>query len=220
MKTFLAILTAAVLGSVTAAEYTVKQLSLHEGAVVENGVLKLDGKKAYATIPGTEDIAIASPGVTFACSIRPQFDARKGNSNEIMDSYFSKKGAPFILCRWAGLISSRVLNTETRKYDIERCWFLPKAGQWTHLAFVFEPVPGRENVWTQRFYVNGKLKLEKTAENFSPAAGDGPVELGKGWGGPWMFTGEMADITVEQKILSPDEIAVLAARSRAANSRQ
>ena len=218
MKVFLAVLTAAVLGSVTAAEYDVKQLTLHEGAITENGVLKLDGKKAYATIPGTEDVAVAAPGITFACSVRPRFDARKGKDGEIMDSYFSKKGAPFTLCRWAGILSIRLMDTETKKYHVERCWALPKAGVWTHLTFVLEPADGRNDAWIQRIYVNGKLKLEKTAEGLSPAAGNGSVELGKGWGGPWMFTGEMTDIMVEQKVLSPDEIAALAAKSRAADS--
>ena len=66
-----------------------------------------------------------------------------------------------------------------------------------------------------RIYVNGKLKHEKTVENLSPAGGKGPVELGKGWGGPWMFTGEMADIFVEQKALTAADVAALSAKSRA-----
>jgi len=216
VKKFFALLSAAVLGSVFAVEYDVKQLTLCEGAVVENGVLVLDGKKAYATIPGTEDVAIAAPSVTFSCSVKPKFDARKGKDGEIMDSYFSKKGAPFTLCRWAGILSIRLMDTETKKYHIERCWALPKAGEWTHLAFVLEPADGRNDAWIQRIYVNGKLKLEKTAEGLSPAAGNGSVELGKGWGGPWMFTGEMADIVIERKALTAAEAAALSARSRAA----
>ena len=216
MKAFPAVLSAVILGSVTAAEYDVKQLTLHEGAITENGVLKLDGKKAYATIPGTEDVAIAAPGMTFACSVKPRFDARKGKDGEIMDSYFSKKGAPFTLCRWAGIISARIMDAETKKYRIERCWALPKAGVWTHLTFVLEPADGRNDAWIQRIYVNGKLKLEKTAEGLSPAAGNGSVELGRGWGGPWMFTGEMADIVIERKALTAAEAAALSARSRAA----
>lgn len=215
MKKFFVLLSAAVLGSVFSAEYDVKQLTLCEGAAVENGVLVLDGKKAYATIPGTEDVAIAAPGVTFACAVKPKFDARKGKGEEIMDSYFSKKGAPFTLCRWAGIVSIRVLPAGGKKYHIERCWALPKADAWTHLAFVFEPAGGKENAWVQRIYVNGKLKHEKTAEGLSPAGGKGPVELGKGWGGPWMFTGEMADIFVEQKALTAADVAALSAKSRA-----
>ncbi|MBQ7208087.1 MAG: LamG domain-containing protein [Lentisphaeria bacterium] len=215
MKKFFALLSAAVLGNVFAVEYDVKQLTLCEGAAVENGVLVLDGKKAYATIPGTEDVAIAAPGVTFSCAVKPKFDARKGKDGEIMDSYFSKKGAPFTLCRWAGILSARVMDAGTKKYHVERCWALPKAGEWTHLAFVFEPAIDKGNAWIQRIYVNGKLVHEKTAEGLSPAAGKGPVELGKGWGGPWMFTGEMADIVIERKALTAAEAAALSAKSRA-----
>ena len=215
MKKFFAVLAAAAAASAFAAEYDVKQLTLCEGAAVENGVLVLDGKKAYATIPGTEDVSVAAPGVTFACSVKPRFDARKGKDGEIMDSYFSQKGAPFTLCRWAGIVSIRLMDAETKKYHVERCWALPKAGVWTHLTFVLEPADGRNDAWIQRIYVNGKLKLEKTAEGLSPAAGNGPVELGKGWGGPWMFTGEMADIVIEQKALTAAEAASLSAKSRA-----
>ena len=219
MKRFLILIALGTFGSLLATEYDVKQMTLHEGAVIKNDILILNGKKAYAEVPGTENITITSPGVTFACSVKPQFDTRKGNGNEMMDSYFSKKGAPFIFCRWGGLISSRILNSQTKKYDIERCYALPKAGEWTHLAFVLEPVSGEENVWIQRFYVNGKQKFEKKVENFSPSAGSGPVELGKGWGGAWMFTGEMTDIVIEQKALTAAEIATLAARSQGARQK-
>ena len=215
MRKGLILLAAAVLGSVMAAEYPVEKLTLCGGAVAENGVLKLDGTKAYAVIPGTETIAAVAPGATFACSVKPQFEARKGAPNEIMDAYFSKKGVPFTLCRWGGAISSRIRNTLTNKYEIVRCYALPPANAWTHLAFVLEPVSGRENVWNFRFYVNGQQKFEKTVENLSPDTGRGPVELGKGWSGPWMFAGEMADITIEQKVLTAEEIASLAAKSRA-----
>ncbi|MBQ7207904.1 MAG: hypothetical protein IJS01_08920 [Lentisphaeria bacterium] len=215
MKKFFSLLSAALFASAFAAEYDVKQLTLCGGAVVEDGVLVLDGKKACATIPGTEDVSIAAPGVTFACAVKPKFDARKGENGEIMDSYFSKKGAPFTLCRWGGLISARIMDAGTKKYHIERCWTLPRAGVWTHLAFVFEPAGDKGNAWIQRIYVNGKLKHEKTVEGLSPAAGKGPVELGKGWGGPWMFTGEMADIFIERKALTAAEAAALSAGSRA-----
>ena len=215
MRTALILLAAAVFGGMAAAEYPVEKLTLCGGAAVENGVLKLDGKKAYATIPGTEAVALVAPGATFACSIKPQSEARRGAPNEIMDAYFSKKGVPFTLCRWGGAISSRVRDTATGKYEIVRCYALPKAGAWTHLAFVIEPVSGKENAWNFRFYVNGQQKLEKTVENLSPDACRGPVELGKGWAGPWMCAGEMADIVVEPKVLTAEEIAGLAAKSRA-----
>ncbi|MBQ7206168.1 MAG: LamG domain-containing protein [Lentisphaeria bacterium] len=215
MRKALIILAAALLGGMSAAEYPVEKLTLCGGAVAENGVLKLDGRKAYAVIPGTESVAVVAPGATFACSVKPQFEARKGARNEIMDAYFSKQGVPFTLCRWGGAISSRIRNAATGKYEIVRCYALPKAGAWTHLAFVIEPAAGKENVWNFRFYVNGQLKFEKTVENLSPDVGRGPVELGKGWAGPWMFSGEMTDITVEPKVLTAEEIAGLAAKSRA-----
>ena len=101
--------------------FDAKSFVLHDGAVVENGILKLDGKKAYATIPGTEKISFAAPGVTFACAVKPAFDARKG-SGEMMDSYFSRNRAPFTICRWGGLISTRIVNKKTGKYQMRRAY--------------------------------------------------------------------------------------------------
>lgn len=213
MKAFFSTLAAACL-AVSAAEYGAEQLKLVGAAAVNDGVLVLDGK-GYAAIPGTESVNIAAPGATFACSVNPKFDVQKKES-EKLDSYFSKDRTPFTICRWAPQISSRVFNNRTQKYVIERCDFQPKAGVWTHLAFVFEPAPEKTDVWIMRFFVNGKLKHEKTVENLSPAIGRGPVEVGKGWGGPWTFTGKMADFSVAQKVLTSDEIAVLFAKSRAA----
>ena len=214
-KIFALLLTAGFFCAGSAAEYDVQKLVLKNGAVIEGNVLKLDGKSAYAEIPGTENINIAAPGVTFVCSIMPQYDARKGKDNEIMDSYFSKKNTPFTLCRWAGILSTRVVNKKTDKYHIERTFKLPKAGVWTHVAFVFEPVKEKADTWKQSFYVNGKKCYEKESSNLSPKTGNGLVELGKGWGKTWMFTGKMTDIHVEQKALTSQEIAALYAKSKA-----
>ena len=215
MKKSLILLSSALALFVAAQEFDTKIFKLHNGAVQENGVLKLDGKEAYATIPGTENIMLSAPGVTFACAVKPVYDARKGEANQIMDSYFSRAGAPFTICRWAGILSTRILHLQTQKYQIERTFALPKANVWTHLAFVLKPVDGKENTWQQCFYVNGKKVLDKTVENFIPVSGKGPIELGKGWGKTWMFTGEMADVFISQKALAADEISALVQKSRA-----
>ena len=197
-----------------AGEFDAKTFVLRDGAVVENGVLKLDGKKAYAAIPGTENIAFSYPGVTFACAVKPAYDARKGNA-EMMDSYFSRPGAPFTICRWAGLVSTRITDKNTKKYQIERAYGIPKAGVWSHLAFVIAPGKDKADTWNFAFYLNGKKIHSKTVKGFSPESGRGAVELGKGWGKTWMFTGEMTSVFIEQKALSAEEIADLVKKSPA-----
>ena len=200
---------------IQAADWAAEKFILHNGAEVENGVLKLNKPKAYATIPGTEKMAIRAPGLTLACSVKAAYDLRKGESEKMMDSYFSVPQALFTICRWGGLISTRVLDAKTGKYVIERAYKIPQAGVWTHLAFVFEPVKDKAGAWRQCFYVNGKKIYDKTLEKFFPRAGKGPVELGKGWGGPWMLTGEMTDIHIVQAPLTEAEVKALAAKSRA-----
>lgn len=199
-----------------AGEFDPKTFILHDGAVVENDVLKLDGKKAYAAVPGTENIMIAAPGVTFACAVKPASDARKGAGSRIMDSYFSRAEAPFTICRWGGLISTRIQDKRTQKYNIERAYGIPRAGVWSHLAFVLAPLKDKKDSWHFSFYVNGKKVHDKTVDNFQPFSGKGVIELGKGWGGAWMFSGEMSSVFAEQKALSAAEISELMQKSRAA----
>lgn len=194
--------------------FDAKSFVLHDGAVVENGILKLDGKKAYATIPGTEKISFAAPGVTFACAVKPAFDARKG-SGEMMDSYFSRNRAPFTICRWGGLISTRIVNKKTGKYQIDRVYGIPKAGVWSHIAFVITPVKNKADNWNIAMYLNGKKIYDKIVADFTPDSGKGAIELGKGWGDAWMFTGEMTAVFVEQKALSAEEISKLMKKSPA-----
>ena len=197
-----------------AGEFDAKSFVLHNGAAVENGILKLDGKKAYAAIPGTEKISFAAPGVTFACAVKPVFDVRKG-SGEMMDSYFSRNRAPFTICRWGGLISTRILNKKTGKYQIDRAYGIPKAGVWSHVAFVITPVKDKAENWNVAMYLNGKKIYDRAVADFTPDSGKGAVELGKGWGGPWAFTGEMTSVFVEQKTLSAEEISKLFKKSPA-----
>lgn len=216
MKKSFILLSAVLFFLLSAQDFDAGTFKLHNGAVVENGVLKLDGKKAYATVPGTEKIAFAAPGVTFACSVKPVYDTGKGDGNKMMDSYFSRSKAPFTFCRWGTLLSTRIINPKTGKYQIERVYSIPKAGTWSHIAFVFLPVAGKENTWQQLFYINGKKVFDKTIENFIPQSGTGPVELGKGWGQTWLFTGEISDVHIAQKALNANEISALVKKSRAA----
>ena len=137
--------------------FDAKSFVLHDGAVVENGILKLDGKKAYATIPGTEKISFAAPGVTFACAVKPAFDARKG-SGEMMDSYFSRNRAPFTICRWGGLISTRIVNKKTGKYQID---FTPtETGALSPNFYVYDLRMTLENIVFTPLY--GYLNIQET----------------------------------------------------------
>lgn len=216
MKKTIVLLSAVLTTVLWAQHFDVKTFKLLKGAKVADGVLVLDGKESYAAVPGTEKIAFAAPGVTFACAVNPEFDLRRGDANKMMDSYFSRPGAPFTFCRWGGLISTRIVNAKTKKYHIERAYSIPKAGVWTHIAFVLKPVDGKENTWQQTFYINGKKVYDKTVEGVVLTSGKGAVELGKGWGKTWMFTGKMSDVFIAQKALTAAEISALVKKSRAA----
>ena len=76
-------------------------------------------------------------------------------------------------------------------------------------AHAHEPVKDKADNWNIAMYLNGKKIYDKAVADFTPDSGKGAVELGKGWGGPWVFTGELTSVFVEQKALSAEEISKL-----------
>ncbi|MGK5450440.1 LamG-like jellyroll fold domain-containing protein [Streptomyces radiopugnans] len=84
----------------------------------------------------------------------------------------------------------------------------PAAGQWTHLAGVYDPVAG-----TARLYVNGRVVA--TAEPAAEAAATGALQIGRVHrggeaGGHWH--GELADVRAWDRIAAAGELAELAER--------
>lgn len=80
-------------------------------------------------------------------------------------------------------------------------------GEWTHLAFVFDP-----SGW-QRIYRNG-TEVASSTHSFSGLNDNtAPLRLGAGYwtplGYPYYFKGKLDEVGVYPKVLSPDDIAAL-----------
>ncbi len=197
--------------ALTGAEIKESDLILKNGAVFENGVLKLDGKKAYAKIKGSENMNIAPDGLSLSCAVKLNKLGRKSGTAEAHDTIFSKSGTPFIFGRESGKIYSNIRNSAGKYTGAAYSNSLHSENEWTHLAVTYQPV---ENSLVTTIYRNGKIVSTTKHAGLAPKSGKGLLELGKGWGGVWFLDGELTELNVEPRVLTAAEIAKLYADSK------
>ncbi|WP_433357287.1 LamG domain-containing protein [Microtetraspora malaysiensis] len=97
-------------------------------------------------------------------------------------------------------------NTDTADNAITRAiaTTAPQGGEWSHLVGVYDSVAK-----TIRLYVNGTLQA--TTAFTTPWNATGPVQLGAGWYGKLdaFFSGEMDDVRIFERIVTPEEVGNL-----------
>jgi hypothetical protein len=104
-------------------------------------------------------------------------------------------------------------------YDTVGSFGPPARDQWVHLVGVFElrdpaacqPGSGLEQCGVNRLYVNGQLQETRAATGPWPATG--PFQLGRfltsGGGFQFPFSGDLDEIRVYERVLSPTDVRVL-----------
>jgi hypothetical protein len=104
-------------------------------------------------------------------------------------------------------------------YDTVGSFGPPARDQWVHLVGVFElrdpatclPGSGLEQCGVNRLYVNGQL--QETRASTQPWPATGPFQLGRfltsGGGFQFPFRGDLDEIRVYERVLSPTEVRVL-----------
>ena len=202
--------------------FPAEKLILKGGAKVERSILHLDGKRAWALLPGTEDFNIGKSGLTLACAIRP-VDS-KGQTSERdpagFDMFFSKGDVAFVFGRYLDRIYTNIKNAANKnKFGCAtRTLRTPPAGEWTHVAAVFKHYDHHEQGdtgYVVTVYINGDRVAHVRHKGLLPLANNTPLDVGKGWGSVWMFNGSMTGIFAEKRALTDAEVAELADKSPA-----
>ena len=193
-------------------------LTLKNGAKIENGVLLLNGKNAYAVIPGTEKFNISEAGLTLACSVK-----LADNGYKTMDAFFSKPGTPFHFARYGVRLASDIRGKQNKTAAKTRAEKLFPKNQWTHVAVTYEyfdDTAQGETGYITTLYLNGEI-LERGRYPFlTPKQSQSCLELGKGYSTPWFLKGQVTDIFAAQKALSPAAVSVLAQKSKGSPNRR
>ena len=222
MKRALFFLTGLLLaGSAGAEEFAGDKLILKGGAKIEDGVLRLNGKSAYALLRGTEKYNIAREGLTLACSVRLLDDKTRTNDGDPagFDMFFSKGDTAFVFGRYLEKIYTNIKNAanKNRFGCATRTLRIPSAGVWTHMAATFQYYDHHEQGETGYLvtvYLNGDRVARVRHKGLLPVVNDSPLDVGKGWGSVWMLNGDVAEIFAERRALNDAEIAALVEKSR------
>ena len=194
-----------------------EKLILKGGARLEKGILKLDGKSAYALIPGTEDCNIGKSGLTLACSVRLSNVALDRKNPQGFDMFFAKGKQPFIFGRYGGQLYSNIRNTENKYCAPVYSSNLPETGVWCHMAIVYESYDNTAQGdvgYTSTIYVNGNPSGRDKHAWLKPMQNRELLDVGKGWGGVWFLDGDIAEVFVERRALNEAEITALADKSK------
>ena len=213
VRYFSAVLLAAAAGSLFGGNVRLSDLILHDGAKVRDDVLELDGKKAYAEIPGTEKYNISRSGLTLACAVRLA-DTKSRETAKTLDTVFAKEKTPFLFARYDRKMASN-LRDEAGKIVVKtRAAKTPQQGQWCHLSVTYEfyddSVQG-ETAYITTIYLDGEKLVSEKHPYFQPLQSGGNLLVGKGYSAPWFFSGEIADIFIAPRVLSAGEVGALAA---------
>ena len=161
-------------------------------SVAPSGALRLDGKTGYLAIPESSGISLRN-GVTLLMIVK--------FSEEKPGALFYRRGELLLAYSTIRQFYCNFLEAKTGSPGI-------RVGEYQHLAVVLTPV--RNGKLEIRTYVNGKLmnRPRPTAVGTSSATS---AELAFGHapdrGSAWFFKGEVAELSLVSRVLSPSELA-------------
>ncbi len=185
------------------------EIELYAGAQITDGTLKLDGKGAYAAIPGSGKANITDKGLTLMCVVRfnEQVEAGQdiiGKDNAILFSRSRKSQAHYGFFdgrRWHAITGGKLIPT----------------GEWVHLAMVAERVLETSRGWNGyrcKIFINGELTASNFFADSIPALPDSKIMLGRGNAKDvWAMNGEFAEAAVYDRALSDGEVSTIVRES-------
>lgn len=157
--------------------------------------LRLDGKGSFLTIPGGEKFTLANGGTLYAVV---KFRREKAfgmlffKENEFLLGYYQKN-------LYFNMPNGKKFNAPVY------CGPVP-LDEWCRAAVVLSVKNGDYSV---RVYLNGKKSPETVFHALDYRTTDGKLTVGKGWGGVWFLSGEIAGLKVFEAPLTEAEIAEL-----------
>ena len=217
MKTIVRLLGLCLLFTASSGEIKPESLILKDGAKLEKGILKLDGKRAFALIPGTENFNIGKAGLTFACAVRLNNVSPDRRTAAGFDMFFAKGKTSFIFGRYGGQLYSNIRNATDKFCAAVYSSSLPESGVWCHMAVVYEAYDNTAQGdvgYTSTIYLNGNPVGRGKHAWLDARQNSDLVDIGKGWGSVWFLDGDVAEIFAERRALNEAEITALADKSK------
>ncbi len=188
---------------------------LKDGAKLENGILKLNGKKGYAEFKNSSDFNFAESGMTLVGEAKLFEDPNK--ENYIARDMILSKGHEIIFGREGTRI---YYNFNDGKRWAASFWggSIPPKNQWVQFVCVVErmnDITQAEVGYRVTFYINGGIEARGKFMYVTPKHDKKPIQIGCGFGGgTWLLNGEIAKAAVYDRPLTEPEIAELMQKSK------
>jgi len=189
-------------------------LKLHH-AVLKNGLLHFDGNSSMAELPDSSGMNLDNRGMTILLTLKAEDRGEDIRRPEGLDMYVFKPDQ-FLFGRLGNRLyinfhdgSKFVAHTLGNR--------IPVPGRWTQLVAVFEPYDNAaqgDKGFILSVYLDGECCGQRKFRNFAPKSNSNPVEIGRGWGGPWHFKGEIAELQILRGVLSEGEINAALGKNR------
>jgi len=172
--------------------------------------LSLDGQKAHALIEGSEDLHIGPEGMTLVATVRFADSGVQSGKRDALDMILFKPDE-YLFGRgvkWSGTGNHLYCNlfSDTGHWSRSTATMggETKPDEWTHVAVIIERIDERAQGkvgYTLMGFINGESVFSGEMENTTAARTTNPVNIGRGFGGPWHFHGEIAELRVYPRAL-------------------
>ncbi len=171
-------------------------------------VLELDGVSGMVTISGLDGLRIKD-GLTISAVVR--FDDADSPDSAGMIIWkpecflFGRNGEGHL---YFNIYSGVDPNTDDGWLASPVSNEPIPTGEFVHVAVTVEKVNDGAGVngYQSLLWVNGQIVTDKKYNNVVFPENDNPVDIGKGWGGPWFFKGQMQSIQIYDRALTAQEI--------------
>lgn len=175
---------------------------IHGEALMPDGIptaLRLEGKETFLTIPDGDRFSLVNGGTLYAVvkfSRGKEYGMLFFKENEFLFGYYQKN-------LYFNMPNGKKFNAPVYLGPVP-------VNEWCRAAAV---VSVKDGVYSVQLYLNEKKseKIVFRALDYKPT--NGKLTIGKGWGGVWYFSGEIAILKAFDVPLTDAEIAELDKKS-------
>ncbi|MBO7329774.1 MAG: hypothetical protein J6W00_13500 [Lentisphaeria bacterium] len=202
---------------------------LAPGASVTDGIMKFRNDESFAQERNSAKFSVEK-GITISAAVRlnkrpPITGSGFDEKGKIVfqHDFIAGKGKSFAFGRrsdsWVDQMYINFFNGEKWCVPLTKAATTPPYGQWAIWAVTLEPQFRREEgrkFTVVTLFINGEAQYRAEVDGL-PAASDDPVRWAQGVGidgKKWGLKGNLAEVQIFDRVLSDDEILILAQKSR------
>jgi hypothetical protein len=168
--------------------------------------LSLDGKTGWIQVEGSQGLHLGDKGFAIVATVRFSDSGTADGTPETHDMIVMKPNE-YLFGRNGRVLYFNIHDGSNWAARVVGGECQPNV--WTHVAVlverIYEPPQGRIGYFI-RLYLNGQPVAGQEVLNCTGGTNDNPLNIGKGWGGPWFLRGEIAQVSLYNRSLADAEL--------------